>query len=174
MPVFIHVCRLRFCEGTTGVGADRCQVGQPVCLRPRIRQDRQSGDRCEVYRQGKAARAREYRTIFRMHRQDPNSKTSDYCFALALVEAKGYATGGVCSRKKLDVLPLIELFKKQPLSLRQLSDVNGLQIHRRLRSTLSAARPVHECTRGQASDHAGLAFNGFCLRLRWREGDGQS
>lgn len=54
-----------------------------------------------------------------LHRQDPNSKTSDYCFALALVKGKGYATGGVCSGKKSDVLPLIELFKKQPLSLRQ-------------------------------------------------------
>jgi hypothetical protein len=54
-----------------------------------------------------------------VHRQDPNSKVSDYCFALALVEAKGYATGGVCSRKKSDLLPLNELFKKEPLTLRQ-------------------------------------------------------
>lgn len=53
-----------------------------------------------------------------VHRHDPNSKTSDYCFALALVEAEGYATGGACSKKKSDVLPLSELFKKEPVTLR--------------------------------------------------------
>lgn len=51
-----------------------------------------------------------------VHRQGTNSKIYDYCFAFALVDTEGYATGGVCTRKKSDLLPLIKLFKKTPVT----------------------------------------------------------
>ena len=52
-----------------------------------------------------------------LHRLGTNSKVYDYCFAMALVDIKGYATGGVCTKKKSDLLPLTKLFKKNPVTL---------------------------------------------------------
>lgn len=48
-----------------------------------------------------------------VHRDDLNSKTSDYCFALSLVDVKGFITGGLCADKKSQILPFNELFKTQ-------------------------------------------------------------
>lgn len=54
-----------------------------------------------------------------VHRQDPNTKAFDYCLVLALVHADGYAIGGACAKKKSDLSPLIELFKKEPITFRK-------------------------------------------------------
>ena len=53
-----------------------------------------------------------------VHRQDVNSKVSDFCIAMAVIEPKGYATGGVCAKRKSDLLPMVELFKKEPITVR--------------------------------------------------------
>lgn len=54
-----------------------------------------------------------------VHRRDPNTRTFNYCFALALVHADGYAAGGACAKRKSDLLPLNELFKKEPITFQK-------------------------------------------------------
>ncbi|CAN7642330.1 hypothetical protein LJR289_004851 [Pseudoduganella sp. LjRoot289] len=48
-------------------------------------------------------------------RQDMNTKKRDYCFAMALIAADGFATSGICSASRAALEPLERLSKNEPI-----------------------------------------------------------